>query len=72
MTNNPAVENGGNQKLLYSRQEAAQMLGISVRQLDYQVQLKELSARRVGRVVLFSFKELQRFSQGDHPGRPQC
>ena len=55
-------------KILLSRQEAAQLLGISWRMLDELVKRGEIRIRRVGGPirgrVLFSRLELQRFAEG--------
>jgi len=56
------------EKLLLSRHEAAQLLGISWRMLDELVRRGEIRMRRVGGPirgrVLFSRRELQRFAEG--------
>jgi excisionase family DNA binding protein len=56
-------------KILVGRHEAAEMLSISCRALDYLVAHKELSVRRIGSRVLIPVSDLQRFSQSDHPER---
>ncbi|MBZ5561141.1 MAG: helix-turn-helix domain-containing protein [Acidobacteriia bacterium] len=55
-----------------SRWEAARLLGISTRTVDYLLEKKELTPRRVGRKVLISYEELQAFARRDHasPARP--
>ena len=57
------------EKILLSRHEAAQLLGISWRTLDELVRRGEIRIRRVGGPtrgrVLFSRAELQRFAEGD-------
>lgn len=58
-------------KLYYTKQEAAQMLSLSVRMIDYMIQRGVLRVRRVGRRVLISRKALLQFAQGDHSGRVQ-
>jgi excisionase family DNA binding protein len=50
-------------RLLLSRKEAAAMLGISVRTLDSVVVRREMSARRIGRRVLFAKREIERFAK---------
>ncbi len=59
--------------MLYGRAEAAHLLSISTRSLDYLVSRKELNTRRVGSRVMFQHEELRRFCRGDHkvtvPGR---
>ena len=56
-------------KLLVGRNEAAKMLSISQRAIDYLIANKHLTARRIGARVLISTSELQRFSRVDHPTR---
>jgi excisionase family DNA binding protein len=56
-------------KLLVGRSEAAQMLSISERALDYLVANKRLSTRRIGSRVLIPTAELRRYSRADHPER---
>lgn len=58
-------------RLLYSKKEAAQMLSVSIRQIDYFIAMKELIPRRLGKRVLISSQTLQEFSRRDHPGRIQ-
>ena len=57
------------EKLLVGRLEAAEMLSISARALDYLVANKQLATRRIGTRVLIPVSELRRFSKGDHPER---
>ena len=54
-------------KLLVGRHEAAKLLSISQRALDYLVANKQLTARRIGTRVLIPLSELQRFARADHP-----
>jgi hypothetical protein len=56
-------------KLLIGRREAADMLSISRRALDYLVANKQLTARHIGARVLISVADLRRFSRADHPER---
>lgn len=56
-------------RLLVGRREAAHMLSISQRSLDYLVAGKELTARRIGSRVLISIAELRRYARSDHPRR---
>jgi hypothetical protein len=58
------------ERLLLSRREAATMLGISARSLDYLVANKQLLVRRIGKRVMISMVELRRFSRGDHQTKP--
>jgi hypothetical protein len=57
------------EKLLVGRAEAAGMLSISCRALDYLVANKQLLIRRIGTRVLIPVSELRRFSRSDHPQR---
>lgn len=57
------------EKLLVGRDEAAVMLSISQRALDYLVANKLLTVRRIGTRVLIPLSDLRRFSRGDHPAR---
>jgi len=57
------------QKLLMSREEAATLLSISRRSLDYLIANKAISVRRIGSRVLIPVKDLQHFARADHPGR---
>ena len=56
-------------KLPLGRVEAAGMLSISCRALDYLIANKQLLIRRIGTRVLIPLFELQRFSRSDHPHR---
>ena len=58
-----------NQRLLVGRREAADLLSISARALDYLVANRRLSVRRIGSRVLIPLSDLQRFARGDHPER---
>lgn len=57
------------QRLLVGRKEAADMLSISARALDYLVANKQLTTRRIGSRVLIPVSDLQRFVRADHPQR---
>lgn len=54
-------------RLLVGRREAARMLSISQRSLDYLIANKELRTRRIGTRVLIALTELQRYARADHP-----
>lgn len=54
-------------KLLVSRDEAAQMLSISQRGLDYLIANRRLPTRRIGGRVLIPVAELRKYARGDHP-----
>ncbi len=56
-------------KILVSREEAAEMLSISPRAIDYLVSTRQLDTRRIGTRVLIPTSELKRFSRSDHPAR---
>jgi excisionase family DNA binding protein len=53
-------------KLQYSREEAAELLGISLRTLDRLIAEKTLPARRIGRRVLITHDTLLMFTKRDH------
>ena len=54
-------------RILYTREEAAFQLSISVATLDRLVGSKQLTARRVGRRVLIAHVELMKLSRRDVP-----
>jgi hypothetical protein len=54
-------------RLLVGRREAATMLSISQRSLDYLIANKQLSTRRIGTRVLIAVVDLQRYARSDHP-----
>jgi excisionase family DNA binding protein len=56
-------------KILVSREEAAQLLSISQRGLDYLVASKRLPTRRIGGRVLIPVAELRKYARCDHPER---
>jgi len=56
-------------KLLVSREEAAQLLSISQRGLDYLIANRRLPIRRIGGRVLIPVAELRKYARGDHPER---
>jgi excisionase family DNA binding protein len=53
-------------RLLCSKKEAADALGVSLRTVDNLIVRKELTVRRVGRRVLVPAEELNRFAKRDH------
>ena len=57
------------EKLLVGREEAAEMLSISRRAIDYLLAQKQLTFRRIGSRVLIPVSDLKRFSRADHPQR---
>jgi excisionase family DNA binding protein len=56
-------------KLLVSREEAAQLLSISQRGLDYLIANRRLPTRRIGGRVLIPVADLRKYARGDHPER---
>jgi excisionase family DNA binding protein len=56
-------------KILANREEAAQMLSISQRALDYLIATRRLPTRRIGGRVLIPASELRKFARTDHPER---
>lgn len=54
-------------RLLVGRQEAAKLLSISQRALDYLLANRQLQTRRIGTRVLIPLVELQRYARSDHP-----
>lgn len=54
-------------KFLVSREEAAQLLSISQRALDYLVATQRLPTRRIGRRVLIPVADVRKFARSDHP-----
>ncbi len=53
-------------KLLYTKREAAQLLSLSVRSIDYLITSCEIASRRVGRRVLIHRDAIERFARQDH------
>jgi hypothetical protein len=56
-----------NDRLLVGRRDAARMLSISQRSLDYLIANKELATRRIGSRVLIVITDLRRYARADHP-----
>jgi excisionase family DNA binding protein len=56
-------------KLLVSRDEAAQLLSISQRGLDYLIANRRLPTRRIGGRVLIPVADLRKYARGDHAER---
>jgi excisionase family DNA binding protein len=56
-------------QIAISKQEAAQMLGGSLRTIDRLIALKELQVRRLGRRVLVPRTALESLMHRDHPTR---
>lgn len=55
-------------KLLYSRKEAAFLLSISTRSLDYIIAAGRLATRRIGGRILVPSGDLIRFAGRNHTG----
>jgi excisionase family DNA binding protein len=60
------VETEENRRLLVGRREAAEMLSISQRVLDYLLAQRQLPTRRLGGRVLIPMNDLRRFARADH------
>lgn len=56
-------------KLLVGREEAAAMVSLSVRSIDYLLANKQLACRKIGNRTMIPVSELQRFVRKDHPER---
>lgn len=56
-------------RFLVGRREAARLLSISERSLDYLLANQQLHARRIGSRVLIAVTELERYARADHPQR---
>ena len=59
-------------KLLVCREEAAEILSISVRSVDYLLANRQLTSRRIGSRNLIPMADLRRFARMDHPERLAC
>jgi excisionase family DNA binding protein len=56
-------------KLLVSQDEAAQLLSISKRSVEYLVATRQLSTRRIGARSLIPIEEVRKYARFDHPER---
>jgi hypothetical protein len=54
------------ERLLYDCREAAKLLSISIRSLDYLIVRKQLTIRRIGRRVLVPYRSLMHFARSNH------
>jgi excisionase family DNA binding protein len=54
------------EKVLYTKREAAHLLSISLRSLDYLIFSQQLPARRIGRRVLVHRDSIDQFARRDH------
>jgi hypothetical protein len=59
-------------KLLVCREEAAEILSINVRSVDYLLANRQLTSRRIGTRNLIPMADLRRFARMDHPERLAC
>lgn len=64
-----SVEVAPMNKLLVSQDEAAQILSISKRSIEYLVATRQLSTRRIGSRALIPIEDVRRFARFDHPER---
>jgi len=64
-----SVEVAPMNKLLVSQEEAAQILSISKRSVEYLVATRQLATRRIGTRALIPIEEVRRFARFDHPER---
>ena len=53
-------------KVLYTKREAAQLLSVSVRSVDYLIFSRQLPSRRIGRRVLIHRDAIEQFARRDH------
>jgi excisionase family DNA binding protein len=56
-------------KLLVGREEAAEILSLSVRSIDYLLASKELPFRKIGTRTMIPSSALQSFARTNHPER---
>jgi excisionase family DNA binding protein len=56
-------------KILVGREEAAQLLSISVRGIDYLLANRRLPFRKVRGRILIPVAELRKYARSDHPDR---
>ena len=62
-----ATPEAASEPIALNKQEAAQMLGVSLRTIERLIALKELHVRRLGRRVLIPRASLENFLRSDHP-----
>jgi excisionase family DNA binding protein len=53
--------------LLLSKQEAARLLGLSIRSIEHLISSKEIPVRRIGRRVLITRSALESFARVPNP-----
>ena len=56
--------------LLLSKQEAARLLGLSIRSLEHLISRKEIPVRRIGRRVLISRAAVESFAKAQISDEP--
>ena len=56
-------------KIFVGREEAAQLLSISVRGIDYLLANRRLPFRKLGGRILIPVAELRKYARSDHPDR---
>lgn len=56
-------------KLLVSREEAAEIVSLSIRSIDYLLASKELPFRKIGTRTMIPLSALQAFARMHHPDR---
>lgn len=61
-----AISTNTTTRLLVSKKEAAEALGLCVRTVDHLVAAKELAVVRVGKRVLVKYASLVAFTRKDH------
>ncbi len=54
------------EKILYTKREAAELLSISLRSLDYLIFNHQIPTRRIGRRVLVHRDAIEQFARRDH------
>ena len=64
-----SVEVAPMNELLVSHEEAAQILSISKRSVEYLIAARHLPTRRIGTRALIPIEEVRRFARFDHPER---
>ena len=60
------------EQLALSRKDVADATGLSLRMIDYLLASGELRGQRIGRRIIISKDELQRFLRRDHPTAPRA
>jgi excisionase family DNA binding protein len=55
--------------LLLSKQEAARMLGISIRSLEHLISRQEIPTRKIGRRVLLARSAVESFAKAQNPNK---